>query len=166
MKSLRTPLFAAALFASAAGIGLSPAFAQATPAPANAATTQTEAHHRERPWMMPGQLVDGRIAFLRTELKITPDQEAPWGQVAAAMRQNADALDQQITATRQHHPNMDAIERLELRGRFAKLRAENDARLLTALKPLYASLSPQQQQMANALFIPQHGWHHGWHHRA
>ncbi len=166
MKTVRTPLLAAALFTSVAAFGLAPAFAQATPAPANAAAAQTEAHHNQRPWMLPGQLVDGRIAFLRTELKITPAQEADWRQVAAAMRQNANALDQQITAMRQQHRNMDAVQRLTVRSQFAKLRADNDARLLTALKPLYASLSPQQQQMANTLLMPQHGWHRGWRHRA
>ena len=166
MKTLRAPLFAAALFTSVAALGLSAAFAQATPAPASAAATQTEAHHHQMSRMLPGQLVDGRIAFLRTELKITPAQEAQWRQVAAAMRQNANALDQQITTTRQQHANMDAIQRLTVRGELAKLRAENSARLLTALKPLYASLSPQQQQMANALIAPHHGWHHHWHHRA
>ncbi|MGH7030248.1 MAG: Spy/CpxP family protein refolding chaperone [Stellaceae bacterium] len=170
MKTLRAPLFAAALFTGVAALGLSPAFAQATPAPAGSAATQTEAHHHQMSRMLPGQLVDGRIAFLRTELKITPAQEAQWRQVAAAMRQNANALDQQITTTRQQHANMDAVQRLALRGQFAKLRADSDARLVTALKPLYESLSPQQQQMANALIGPQHGWHrgshHDWHHRA
>jgi periplasmic protein CpxP/Spy len=166
MKTVRSPVLAAALFTSVAAFGLAPAFGQAMPAPANSAAAQAAAHHNKMPRMLPGQLVDGRIAFLRTELKITPAQEADWRQVAAAMRQNADALDQQITTTRQHHPNMDAIQRLTLRGEFAKLRADNDARLLTALKPLYASLTPQQQQMANALMVPHHGWRRGGHHRA
>jgi hypothetical protein len=49
-----------------------------------------------------------------------------------------------------------------LREQFAKVRAENDARLLAAFKPLYASLSPEQQQMANQLV----GAHHDRHHRA
>ena len=39
--------------------------------------------------MMPGQFVDGRIAFLKAELKITPAQETQWQQVEAAMRENA-----------------------------------------------------------------------------
>jgi periplasmic protein CpxP/Spy len=164
VKTVRTSVFAATLLASAAGLGLAPAFAQATPAPATSSATQSAAQHRHgMRWMLPGQMVEGRIAFLRTELKITPSQEAQWSQVAAAMRQNANALDQQITSTRGHHPNMDAVQRLTLRGEFAKLRAENDARLLTAFRPLYASLTPQQQQVANALIVPHHGWHRGWH---
>ncbi len=129
-------------------------------------------HHGKTDWhgkmgrIMPGQFVDGRIAFLKAELKITPAQEVPWQGVAAAMRQNANALDQQITSARQHRSGMDAVGRLTMRAEFAKLRAENDTRLVAALKPLYGSLSAQQQQMANALIAPQHGWHQGWHHRA
>jgi periplasmic protein CpxP/Spy len=163
VKTSRTPVFAAALFASVAAFGVVPALAQATPTPATSSAMPGAAQQHHRMRMLPGQLVEGRIAFLRTELKITPAQEAQWGQVAAAMRQNANALDQQITTTRQHHTNMDAVQRLTLRGEFAKLRAENNARLLTAFRPLYASLTPQQQQVANALIVPHHGWHGGRH---
>jgi hypothetical protein len=112
--------------------------------------------------MLPSQLVDGRIAFLKAELKITPAQETEWQQVATAMHQNATGLDQVIGNARQQRGSMDAVQHLALREQFAKVRADNDARLLAAFKPLYASLSPEQQQMANTLV----GAHHGWHHRA
>ena len=111
---------------------------------------------------MPGQFVEGRIAFLKAQLKITPAQEAQWQQVEAAMRENAKTLDQTIITARQNRGNMDAVQRLELREQFAKVRVDNDARLLAVLKPLYASLSPEQQQMANQVV----GAHHHSHHRA
>ena len=107
-----------------------------------------------------GQLIDGRIAFLKAELKITPAQEPQWQQVAAAMRENANVLDRTIATARQDRAEMDAVQRLELREQFAKARADNDARLLAAFKPLYAGLSPEQQQMANRLVAAHHGWHH------
>jgi protein CpxP len=110
--------------------------------------------------MLPGQLIDGRIAFLKAELKITPAQESQWQQVATAMRDNAKALDQAISAARQQRGPADAVQRLELREQFAKVRADSDARLLAAFKPLYASLSPEQQQLANQLMGPHHHWHH------
>jgi hypothetical protein len=190
MTRFHRSLFSAALLAGVAGVGLAPALAETAPvpantatgqseapantatgqseAPANTATAQGEAHHHGRAWLTPGQLVDGRIAFLKTELKITPAQEAQWQQYAAAMRQNAQSLDQAVATVRQHQgAAMDAVERMEIRGRFAKIRAENQARLLTAFKPLYASLSPAQQQVANALMARHMGGaHHGWHHRA
>lgn len=156
----RRPLFAAALLMSTAVLGLSPALAQTTPVPANSATTQSQARHHAGPRMLPGQVVDGRIAFLKTELKITPEQETQWQPVAAAMRQNANALDQVISSARQQRGTMDAVQRLTVREQFDKVRTENDERLLSAFKPLYAGLSSEQQQIANQLLVPHHGWHH------
>jgi protein CpxP len=162
MIRLRMPLLAAALFTGVGAVGLTPALAQTAPGPANSTAAPSEARHHAMGRMMPGQIVDGRIAFLKTELKITPAQETQWQQVEAAMRENAKNLDQSISTARQNRSGMDAVQRLELREQFAKMRADNDARLLTAFKPLYASLSPEQQQMANQLV----GAHHHWHHRA
>ena len=156
--TLRRPLLAAALLTSVAVLGLSPASAQTIPPAANSGTAQTQARHHAR--MLPGQLVDGRIAFLKAELKITPAQETQWQQVATAMRENANALDQAISTARGQPGTMDAVQRLTLREQFAKVRAENDARLLTAFKPLYTSLSSEQQQIANNLVTQHHGWHH------
>ena len=162
MIRLRTPFLAAALFTGVAAVGLAPALAQTTTAPASSTAAPSEARHHAMERMMPGQFVEGRIAFLKAQLKITPAQEAQWQQVEAAMRENAKTLDQTITTARQNRGNMDAVQRLELREQFAKVRADNDARLLAAFKPLYASLSPEQQQMANQLV----GAHHHRHHRA
>ena len=162
MIRLRTPFLAAALFTGVAAIGLAPALAQTAPAPANSTAAPSEARHHGMERMMPGQFVDARIAFLKTQLKITPAQEVQWQRVEAAMRENAKTLDQTIGTARQNRGNIDAVQRLELRAQFAKVRVDNDARLLAAFKPLYASLSPEQQQMANQLV----GAHHHWHHRA
>ena len=162
MIRLRTPFLAAALFTGVAAIGLAPVLAQTAPAPANSTAAPSEARHHAMERMMPGQFVDGRIAFLKAQLKITPAQEAQWQQVEAAMRENATTLDQTITTARQNRNNMDVVQRLELREQFAKVRVDNDARLLAVFKPLYASLSPEQQQMANQLV----GAHHHRHHRA
>jgi hypothetical protein len=156
--TFRTPLLAAALFTSVAALALGPASAQTTPPAANSGTAQTQAHHHAR--MLPGQLVDGRIAFLKAELKIALDQETHWEHVATAMRENANALDQAISNARGQRGTMDAVQRLTLREQFAKVRAENDARLLTAFKPLYASLTLEQQQIANDLVVPHHDRHH------
>ena len=88
MIRLRTPLLAAALFTGVAAVGLISALAQTAPGPANSTAAPSEARHHEMGRMMPGQFVDGRIAFLKAELKITPAQETQWQQVEAAMREN------------------------------------------------------------------------------
>lgn len=167
MTKVRTLLMSAALSAGVAGIGLTPAFAQTTPSPATGAAPQSGMYQRDHAWMMPGQLVNGRIAFLQAELKITPAQQTQWRQFASVMRQNAQAIDQVIASARQHRGAAEnAVDRLSLRAEFAKVRADNEARLATAFRPLYTSLSPDQQQIANQL-IGHAGWHHGeWHHRA
>jgi periplasmic protein CpxP/Spy len=157
---LRKPLFAAALLTSAAVVGLTPALAQTTPAPQDSAAMQSQARHYAAPRMLPGRLVDGRIAFLKAELKITSEQETQWQSVASALRQNANALDQVINSARQQRGAMDAVQRLTEREQFDKVRTENDDRLLSAFKPLYASLSPEQQQIASQLLVQHHGWRH------
>ncbi|HUC11470.1 MAG TPA: Spy/CpxP family protein refolding chaperone [Stellaceae bacterium] len=165
MTCFRKSLMAAALFAGVAGIGLTPALAQTATVPANA--TVAASHHPRPARMMPGQLVNGRIAFLKTELNITPAQESQWQQFATVMQQNARSLDQTIATARQHRATAtNAVDRMEMQAQFAKVRAENEARLVTAFRPLYTTLSPQQQQVANELMIHGGGWHHGWHHRA
>ena len=80
--------------------------------------------------------------------------------MATALRQNAGALDEVINSARQQRGTMDAVQRLTVREQFDKVRSENDERLLSAFKPLYASLSPEQQQIANQLLVEHHGWHH------
>ena len=69
-------VLAAALFASVAAVGFTPAFAQSAPTLANSGAGQTATHHHDHATerMLPGQLADGRIAFLKAELKITPPQ--------------------------------------------------------------------------------------------
>jgi hypothetical protein len=156
MMTFRAPLLAAALFTSVAALSLSSAIAQ-TASPTSGTEQGTARHHAG---MLPGQLVDGRIAFLKAELKITPAQEAQWQQVATVMHQNANALDQAINTAREQRGTMDAVQRLTLREQFAKVHSDNDARLLAAFKPLYASLSPEQQQTANDLMVSHHRWHH------
>jgi hypothetical protein len=62
--------------------------------------------------VMPGQFVDGRIAFLKAPLKITPAREAQWQRVQAAMRENAKTLDQTITDHRQDGVNKFTLKKL------------------------------------------------------
>src|SRR2546423_14571281 len=121
--TFRPPFLAAALLPGAAGGGLSPALAQNPPAPAASEAVQSPMHHHAR--MLPSQLVDGRIAFLKAELKITPAQETQWQQVATAMQQNATALDGVIGNARQQSGPMHAVQRLALRDQFAKTHAAN-----------------------------------------
>ena len=159
MTRFHTPFLAAALFTSVAAVGLTPALAQTTSTPTNTGAAASEAHRHANARIIPGKFIDGRIAFLKAELKVTPAQEAQWQQVEAAMRENAKALDQTIANGRENRAGMNAVQRLELRDQFAKVRVENNGRFLAAFKPLYASFSPEQQKMADQLIgAARHHW--------
>ena len=160
MISLRTPFLAAALFTSVAVVGLTPALAQTAPGPANSTAASSEARDHVTGRMMPGQFVDGRIAFLKAELKIHAGARNSVAASRGGDARECQGTRRKISSARQNRTGMDAVQRLELREQFAKVRADNNARLLSAFKPLYASLSPEQQQMANQLVGARHQWHH------
>src|SRR6202048_5130276 len=95
---LASPLTAArADTATNAAIRLAQAAAPQNPA----ATGATEGR---------GESVEQRIKDLHAALKITPDQDPKWNEVAQDMRENAAAMDKLIAANRTSPPqNMTAI---------------------------------------------------------
>jgi hypothetical protein len=59
---------------------------------------------------------------------------------------------------------MTAVEHLDLRERMLQNAVAHVAKIDAAFKPLYASLSDEQKQVADELFGPHHGHHGGhWH---
>jgi len=125
----------------------------------------------QRPMREHPSHIEGRIAFLKTELKITPAQEPQWDKVAQAMRQNATERRQGFERIRgeraagQPPAPRTALQRLEGEARFAALRAQQDDRFLAAFRPLYDSMSDAQKKSADDLLAPRHhGGHFG--HRA
>jgi ABC-type sugar transport system substrate-binding protein len=143
-----------AALAGAAGLGPWPASYAAAQSNGDSQRAATE-HFR------PGRHIEGRIAFLKTELKITDSQQPLFDRVAAVMRDGAKEMEQ---VAAQLHGNrgqpQSAVERLEIRTRFATLRAQQSQRFLDAFKPLYASLSDDQKKTADELLASHH------HHRA
>ena len=103
----------------------------------------------------PGRYIEGRIAFLQAELKITPEQKPLWDKLAAVLRENAKsdaALFEQMRAERGKKP--DAVTRMNARVKFSEARLANTKKLLEAFAPLYESLSDEQKQVADELFGP------------
>ena len=89
MNSITRTLAAAALVGGIALGGALPAAAQANsttgkPPAAQAATSSKP------------ETVEQRITSLKAALKITPDQESKWKDVATAMRENATAMDKLV----------------------------------------------------------------------
>ena len=104
--------------------------------------------------------IEGRIAFLKAELKISDAQSAQFNKVADVMRANAQDADTAIKSMRgDRDQKKSAVERLEMKSKFTAMRAEHEQRFLAAFKPLYDSLTPDQKQAADEMVAPHHHHH-------
>lgn len=100
-----------------------------------------------------GAMAASRLADLKTELKITPTQEAAWltfenqaKQQAAAMQ----AMRSQMQAQMQNQqPGATGSDFTAQRDAMMKLRDANQAAHSAALKDLYAVLTPEQKAVAD-----------------
>ena len=145
-----------AAFAAAAIVSGGAMTIAAQPAAAQAASTAQPAPGQQPPRAHVSH-IEGRIAFLKAELKITPAQEPQWDKVAEAMRQNETERHQgfeQARSNRSAPPN--ALQHLEFMAKFGALRAQEADRFLAAFRPLYESLSDTQKKTADDLLAARH----------
>jgi len=98
--------------------------------------------------------VDGRLAYLKAELKITEAQEPLWKTYEAAARDNAKAMGDRCTTMM--NPNgavgLTLPDRLDRREQFMVARLDSLRAVSKALKPLYGSLSEDQKKTADQIF--------------
>jgi hypothetical protein len=152
--SARNLLIAAGVIASgfAGGIALAQPASQPQPgAPA-------AAHVQRADRAAPGQFIEGRIAFLKTELKLTAQQMPLFDKLADEMRTGAKAMQerhaqrQQASAQATSPEPRSALEKLERRSTAMKEMTAVQDRYLAAFRPLYQSLSDDQKKTADLLF--------------
>ncbi|WP_144150455.1 Spy/CpxP family protein refolding chaperone [Paraburkholderia sp. BCC1885] len=132
-----------ALVILASTLAMSGAFAQtAAPASAPAASAQAGKHERN---------VEDRIAYLHSQLKITPAQETQWNAFADVMRSNGDTMG---TLFKQRHDAgpQSAIDDMKQYATIAQAHADGMKKLVDAFEPLYSSLSPEQKKLADQTF--------------
>jgi len=105
--------------------------------------------------------VDGRIAFLKTELKITDQQLALWNRFADALRENATTMNQiMANMMASYNAPKTAVERLELREQWLTVHIDALHKTKAVLEPLYVALTDDQKKMADALLaMPMMGGH-------
>jgi LTXXQ motif family protein len=105
--------------------------------------------------------VEGWLAFLKTELKITPSQEKQWDAVAGAMKANVASMQ---TAWRGMSANeaRSLPERLAAREQLMTARLEALRQLKAAIDPLYAALSDEQKKSADELMPGMGAGAMGW----
>lgn len=101
--------------------------------------------------MMAPEHIEGRIAFLRTEIKVTDAQQPLWEAVAAALRENA-RVSVGMMPPEAHDTGLPAS--LEKRERQLSFRIEAIRRLRAAIEPFYASLDEAQQATSDGLLMP------------
>jgi hypothetical protein len=105
--------------------------------------------------------VEGRIAFLRTELKISEAQTSAWDAFADALRANGKKLGQARGATmtrlnaEQQAPTL--ADRLALQEQWLAARLEGTRAIRSAVTTLYGVLSDDQKKTANELLAPHMG---------
>jgi hypothetical protein len=102
--------------------------------------------------------VEGRIAFLRTELKVTDAQTGAWDAFAEALRANAKKLGEvRGTMMAQMNAAEQAPDRLGLQEQWLAARLEGTRAIRTAAATLYGVLSDDQKKTANDILAPHMG---------
>lgn len=107
--------------------------------------------------MLSPRHIEGRLAFLKTELKITGAQEAAWNTFADAFRGSVKESSDIMPDTAGMMQAKDASDLLQKMSGHEKALSEELARLQklgAATKPLYLALSEDQKKTADELLMP------------
>jgi hypothetical protein len=98
----------------------------------------------------PNERAEARLAFLEKELKITADQKSAWKGYATQVKTQAETM----AAFHAQGPSAaeSAAERIEQHASRMKLRAEQAQAMSTAVKELFAVLTPEQKATADRYF--------------
>jgi periplasmic protein CpxP/Spy len=133
-----------ALVILASTLAMSGAFAQsAAPASAPAAASAAAGKHERN--------VEDRIAYLHSQLKITPAQETQWSAFADVMRNNAETMGT-LFQQRKAATNQSALDDMKQYTAIAQAHADGMNKLVGAFEPLYNSFSPEQKTLADETF--------------
>ncbi len=101
-----------------------------------------------------GEQVEGRLAFLKAELKITEAQMPQWNAFADAFRGSGQKAAQHCAMMKEHRGSMmsaSPLERLSMMEQHMRMHLENLVAIRTALQPLYSVLSDEQKKTADQI---------------
>lgn len=138
----------------ASTLAMSGAFAQ-TPAPASAPATAPAAAAAAAPASGAAryeQRVEQRIAYLHSQLKITPQQETQWKAFADVMRTNGETMAGLYEQRMSNTATKSAVEDMQQYATIAQAHADGMKKLVDAFDPLYSSFSPDQKKLADTTF--------------
>ena len=162
MKGIKKLVLVAVSLMLGAVVGISPAFAQSAgadredeaiaSAPADTPAAGQARHHD------PMASAQKRLAHLKSKLGITAEQEPQWSAFSDTVMQRVAQLK---SARRGEKPAaLTAPQRIDRRLAWMKERTAAFEAMGEAAKALYATLSPQQQQIADEKLMR---WHHRQH---
>jgi hypothetical protein len=97
--------------------------------------------------------VEGRIAFLKTELNITDAQQPLWNAVADAIRTNAKAMAEMPKVMPMMGSAATLPDKLAAHEKMIAAQLDGMGKLRAAFDPLYAALSAGQKKTADGLMI-------------
>lgn len=101
-------------------------------------------------WSNPAAAVEGHLAALKVELKITPDQDKAWQAFAATAKSQADTMiARHAQMSAQTPANQTAPDRLAQRTALAKQGIAGMEAMTAAVKDLYGVLTPEQKTLAD-----------------
>jgi len=99
------------------------------------------------------ETVEQRIANLHTALKITPDEDAKWNDVAQSMRQNAAAMEKlRAEALTKAPQDRTAVEDLHMYQKFAQAHVDGLKNLIGSFTTLYDAMPAAQKKIADEVF--------------
>lgn len=145
-------LLTAAILSLAGGSGAALAQEQAMPGPMDA----TGGRGMPETICRTDEHIDGQLAYLKTELKITPEQTVQWNVFADVFRTDKEknarlckSTENDQTRSKMRSASLpDAIEMMAVR---LTARLKSSRAMEAAIRPLYEVLSPEQKKTADEI---------------
>ena len=107
----------------------------------------------------PAAWAEKRLSRLKSDLRITPEQESQWSAFSNTVMQQMEQF-KSARETRKSMP-VKAPERIDRQVEAMKQRLASFEVIAQAAKTLYASLTPEQQEIADKRLLNFHHRHHG-----
>ena len=107
--------------------------------------------------MMAPERVEGHVAFLKTEIKITDAQLPQWNAFADVLRKNAKVMSEARGMMMQAATAMSAPDRADQEVKRLTARLEAIKATPAATRALYAVLTDAQKKTADELLVPAMG---------
>ena len=103
--------------------------------------------------LMMAKHIEGRLAFLKTELKITDAQLPLWNAFAQAMRDDASTMQAMPYPMMEMNKAATLFDKLAERETILAARLEAVRKLKAAADPLYAALTVDQKKTADDIML-------------